>query len=485
MNQFTERSICRQDMDTKKKALRSGLWYTVSNFLLKAIGFITVPIFTRLLTKAEFGLYNNFTSWLSIFNILITLSLEASLISARFDFEEDFDGYILSMFGLNAVSCGVWFVGFNAFGSQIAGFTHVDRVYLNAILVYLLFLPAVNLFQARERYLYKYKISVLLTVGVAVATAAVSVLLVYCCEDRLFGRIMGSIIPTVIAGAVIAWYLIYKGRHVRVSYWKYAIPVCLPYIPHLLAGTVLNSTDRIMIESICGPESAAVYSLAYSCGALVTLLISSLNMAVVPWLGENLKSENYRVIRKFSKTYIVIFFAMAVMIMLMAPEVLLIMGGKGYYEAKYVITPVAMGCVCQFLYTLYVNVEQFSKKTAGMAAATVIAAAVNLILNALMIPKFGYLAAAYTTLAGLLVLLLLHMFLVRRIGLGSIYDNRFVLSVTAGGIMVMLIITWLYRFTLARYIVTAVYFGVLAWFSYRHRAMLIGLIKRDKASEYN
>ena len=114
-----------------------------------------------------------------------------------------------------------------------------------------------------------------------------------------------------------------------------------------------------------------------------------------------------------------------------------------------------------------------------------IAAAVNLLLNALMIPKFGYLAAAYTTLAGLLVLLLLHMFLVRRIGLGSIYDNRFVLSVTAGGIMVMLIITWLYRFTLARYIVTAVYFGVLAWFSYRHRAMLIGLIKRDKASENN
>ena len=470
-------------MDTKKKALKSGLWYTASNFLLKAIGFITVPIFTRLLTKAEFGLYNNFTSWLSILNIIITLSLEASLISARFDFEDDFDGYILSMFGLNSVSCGVWFVIFNLFGSRIAAFTHVDRIYLNAMLVYLFFLPAVNLFQTRERFLYKYKISVLLTVGIAVATAGVSGLLVCCCEDRHFGRIMGSVIPTVLAGVAIAGYLIFKGKHVRVSYWKYAIPVCLPYIPHLLAGSVLNSMDRVMIENICGPEDTAVYSLAYNCGALVTLLISSLNMAVVPWLGDNLKGKNYDTIRKFSKTYIVIFFAAAVMIMLLAPEVLLIMGGKDYYEAKYVITPVAMGCVCQFLYTLYVNVEQFNKKTAGMAVATVIAAAINLILNALMIPVFGYLAAAYTTLIGLLSLLLLHMFLVSRIGFGSIYDNRFVLAVAACGIIIMLLITWLYRFHLARYAVTALYVTLLASVSYRKRNMLLKLFRREKMQE--
>lgn len=470
-------------MDTKKKALRSGIWYTASNFLLRSIGFITVPLFTRLLTKAEFGLYNNYTSWMSILTIIVTFSLEASLISARFDFEDDFDGYILSMLALNTLSCGMWFVIVNAFGAQISNYTHVDRVYLNAMLLYMAFVPAINLFQARERYMYKYKISVGLTVGIALSTAAVSVLLVYLCKDRLFGRIIGSIIPTVLVGSLIALYLIMKGRHICVSYWKYAIPICLPYIPHLLAGSVLNSMDRVMIEKICGPESTAVYSLAYSCGALVTLLISSLNMALVPWLGDNLKNKNYDVIRKFSKTYILLFFVLAVMIMLMAPEVLLFMGGKEYYEAKYVITPVAMGCVCQFLYTLYVNVEQFNKKTAGMAVATVIAAVINLGLNALMIPKFGYLAAAYTTLIGLLTLLLLHMILVSRIGFGELYDNRFVLSVAAAGIILMMFITFLYSFTLLRYIVTAVYFSVLACVFYNKRELLIGLFKRKKASD--
>ena len=61
------------------KAIKSGVWYTASNFLLKAIGFITTPIFTRLLTQAEYGDYNNFTSWLSILTIIATLNMESTI----------------------------------------------------------------------------------------------------------------------------------------------------------------------------------------------------------------------------------------------------------------------------------------------------------------------------------------------------------------------------------------------------------------------
>ena len=65
------------------KALKSGIWYTAANFLTKSIGFITTPIFTRLMTHDEFGLYNNFTSWTSTLTILVTLNLTSTFISAR------------------------------------------------------------------------------------------------------------------------------------------------------------------------------------------------------------------------------------------------------------------------------------------------------------------------------------------------------------------------------------------------------------------
>ena len=80
------------------------------------------------------------------------------------------------------------------------------------------------------------------------------------------------------------------------------------------------------------------------------------------------------------------------------------------------MTPVAMGCVCQFMYTLYVNIEQYKKKTVGMAIASVTAALINYALNALFIPKYGYIAAAYTTLFGYLVLFIIHMLIVKSLG---------------------------------------------------------------------
>ena len=68
----------------------------------------------------------------------------------------------------------------------------MSRYYLNCMLVYLLFLPAINMFQARERYYFKYKISVFassLLKNYPVGTALLSVLLVMTMNDRLEGRI--------------------------------------------------------------------------------------------------------------------------------------------------------------------------------------------------------------------------------------------------------------------------------------------------------
>jgi len=86
------------------KAIKSGIWYTISNFLLKAIGFLTTPIFTRLLTQAEFGEYSNFASWLNILTIIVTLNMEASLISAKYDYKDRFDNYIYSVLSLSTAS---------------------------------------------------------------------------------------------------------------------------------------------------------------------------------------------------------------------------------------------------------------------------------------------------------------------------------------------------------------------------------------------
>lgn len=464
-------------MDNSKKAFKSGIWYTASNFLVRSIGFLTTPIFTRLLSKDEYGGFNNFVSWQAIAVILVTLHLEATLLSARYDFEEKFDEYIFSMLSLSSVSCLLWYLLTWFFSDYFTSLLNMSRFQINLLMVYLLFLPAVTLFQTRERYYFKYKMTVLTSVILSVGTAVLSVGLVILMQKKLDGRIIGAVLPTVLLGIVFFIFFIKKGKMIRISYWKYAVPICLPYIPHLLSLTLLNSTDRVMITKFCGTEDTAMYSLAYNCGAIVTLLMTSLNSAYAPWLAESLSLKHYNEVNKFSKTYTVSFLFMAIGIMLVAPEVLLILGGEKYIEAKYVMTPVAMGCVCQFLYTLFVNVEQINRKTFGMAIASMIAAVVNLGLNYMFIPQIGYLAAAYTTLVGYVCLLLIHMYLVYRLGFSKLYNYRHILMIVAVGVICMALITVIYSYNPIRYIILAIYMLFFLYVLNKYKRGILSLLK--------
>ena len=444
-------------MNNNSKALKSGFWYLIANFVVKAMALITTPIFTRLLTKAQYGDYSNWFSWTSIAVIIVTMSMESSLISAKFDYQNKLDQYNLSLVSLTLASTAIWVLIINIFSNFFEDLLELRLLYMNLMLLYCFFHAVVNIFQFSERFHFRYKRAVFVALLVAVSSTITSILLVLSMKDKLTGRVLGMVLPLVVIGMYVSLNFVKRGKKIDYSVWPYALKICIPFIPHLLSLTFLNSVDRIMIKKICGSSDTALYSVAYACGHMVTILMTSMNSAFSPWLGDKLHEGDFETIRKISKYYIILFCVLALLIMLLAPEVLLILGGSGYLEARYVMTPVAMGCVCQFLYTLFVNVEQYKKKTVGMAIASVSAALLNYILNAIFIPRYGYIAAAYTTLVGYVTLLLIHMFLVKQLGYQKTYSYAFVVSVTLVMMAVTIGVNFLYSRSLIRGIVLSVF----------------------------
>lgn len=464
-----------------RKALKSGAWYTIANFLVRSIGFLTTPIFGRLLTKAEFGVVNHYGSWLSIFTIIITLNLESTFISARFDHKKTFDDYVYSVLVLSSISSLFWILVLNVLNFCFPSILQLDSFYLNAMMVYILFLPAINMYQTRERYLFEYKHSVLVSVVVAVGTSVLSVVLVLLSKDKLTARIIGGVIPSVIVGIVLFALIVKRSRKLNFDYWKYALPICLPFIPHLLSLVLLNQMDRIMIRQICGVEDEGVYSMASNCGLIIMILVTSLNSAFSPWLGGKLDSKEFVDIRRFTKKYILLFVIVSFGFVLVAPEILFIFGDKPYMEAQYVIPPVALGCILQFLYIFFVDVEQFYKHTLGMAIASMIAALTNYALNAFLIPMYGYIAAAYTTVAGYLVLLAIHMFLVYRLKMSHIYSYPFVILVVLVCSIVTIAISILYACdNIYRYAAILLYLFACLIVANKYKAEIKTMVKMIK-----
>ena len=422
------------------------------------------------MTKPQFGVFNNYISWQSIAMVVVPLNLEASLISARYDYEDDFDSYVLSMVALSACSAIVWSSLFLTFNSFFSDFFNMPKHYIYALCIYSFFCPIINIFQIRERFSFKYKSSVLVAVVLALLTSSLAVYFVYIFTDKAFGRIVGTVLPTLIIACVLFPVLVKRGKHVMIDTWKYSLRICLPYIPHLLSLTLLSSMDRTMITRICGESENALYSLAYNCGSIITILLTSMNNAYAPWLGNKIHEDSRQEVLSFSKKYILLFSLFTVMVLLVTPEVLFVMGGNAYLEAKYVMPPVTIGCFCQFIYTMFVNVEQFKKKTVGMAFASASAALLNYILNLLLLPRYGYLAAAYTTLISYLWLLIIHMILVKRIKCDYLYDYRFILITVLVMIVLMLITVFLYGHNYIR-LATVLGFGLF---------MIVFLLKKKE-----
>ena len=80
-----------------------------------------------------------------------------------------------------------------------------------------------------------------------------------------------------------------------------------------------------------------------------------------------------------------------------------------------IIPPIILSNFVIFIYTIYVNIEHYHKKTRRIAMNTMVAATSNIILNYIFIPKYGMYAAAFTTLISYLISLFIHYKFARRI----------------------------------------------------------------------
>lgn len=440
-----------------QKALKSGGWYTASNFLLGSLTFITTPIFARLMAKSDFGAFQNYLSWLHIFEIVATFNLNTSLVSGKYDYGKTFDRFIFSILALGTLSICLWLFIVLIRVDNVEQWLGFGSKYLCWMFGYILFSFVIKTYQTREQLLYRYKTSVAMSLGVAISTVILSLTLLFLFSDKVLARIVGQALPVMIFGLALFVLLGCRGKRIDCSCWRYALPISLPYIPHLMSMTMLNSMDKVMISNICGAEYTALYALAYTCGRAGGVFLTSLNSAFSPWLADQIMEGNYSAIRRLSYRYVAVFVVLIFGGMLLGPEVLLILGGLSYMEAIYALLPVMLGCLFQFLYTMYVNIEQIKKQTKGMAIASVSAALLNYVLNWLCIPQFGYFAAAYTTLVGYLWLLLVHMYLVKRMGYGEVYDYKFIAMVIGGMMLLAIGVSFLYQVPLLRWGVIIVY----------------------------
>ena len=461
------------------QSLKATLVFAIASFATSGINYLTTPIFTRLLSGAEYGTVAVYNSWYSIVRVFasMTLIFPGILNVGLYDHSENRWKYLSSMLGITSLcslALGVLYALCPGVFQRLLGLDHSLMVLM---VVSCFALPATTFWTMKQRYEYRYKTTFFVSVGSAVLAQAVAVAAVMLSEGHLDRvRLWSAGIVNMAVGMILFFHILKNGRtFVDLPLWKKTFLVALPLIPHYLGGELLSSMDKIMIDALVGKTEAGIYALAAILSALGILLWRALTVMFNPFVNAKLGAREFGKIRETVKPLMLVVGVMCVIAALAAPEIIRLLATEEYLEGVFVVPPVAAGIFIHAMYDTFAAVSFFHKKSTRIMTATLTAAAVNLAGNFVCIKLFGYIAAGYTTLLSNLVLTLLHYRNARLIEPEEVYDPGFSLRAVALVTAGCLLCNFLYPFTLLRYLCVAALL-VFLW-SRRKRvvSMLVGM----------
>ncbi len=390
--------------------------YGAGSVIVRAAGILVLPLYTRFLTPADYGIIAVATTVTALLAVVYPLGLHGAIafIYYKKDDEDWRSAASTTLWLTSLLTAAVFTAGFEATrGAFLPGlFEHVPYApYLRLSVWTALFTTAsavpLALWQAQQRsalYVAATSANTFVLIGCILWFVAVR-------NDGAYGYLVGALIASVAMSVVYAAIVIRDcGLRLRRDALGPALNYSLPLVPHGIAGWALGMADRVVLERFVPLASLGLYALAAQFAAVMTLVATAVNTAWVPMLfkthaerGEAAHRESARLVTYYAIA--MAWLALAVMLLL-KPAILLATDAK--FHASHVVGPWLV--IAWFLNSLYffpANLMFVYGRTALLPLATIAAGVAGVSINVLLAPRFGIFAAAWGNCVAYALLLVL------------------------------------------------------------------------------
>lgn len=458
--------------------VRAAFVYTLASVFSRGLAMITIPIFTRIMTSAQIGTVNIYNSWYNLISVVATLSLTSGgFQSAMKDFPDERDQYqssVLTLTSLMAVIMAIVYFFAPRFWNTVLD---LNTPLMILMLLSFLVVPAQDFWLLRQRYEFKYKSVGLLSIGTALVGTILAIVAVMTLNNIgspwvVEGRLYATKAAIILVSAVLWMKLMLKGKvYYNEKFWKYSLALSLPLVGNAIAGQLLSVSDKIMIRKMVGESAVGIYGTLFTVSSIFTMVWTAINSSFVPYLFQNFEREKTKV-NQISLSLMASYGIIAIVVTFMAPEIVRILATEEYYEAIYIMPPIAAGIFLTSVSNMYSNILIYHKKTKYIMIASISAAVVNIAANYMFIPVFGYMAAAYTTLASHIILAVVQAWSARKVHREiteekAVYDDHFVLMLGIAIVALTLTGLFFYKTLVLRYVLI-VFGGIFGgWIGYK------------------
>jgi len=474
-----------QNNDTSsdnKKTVKAAISNTVSNGIVMVFALIMIPITTRILSATDLGVATNFFSVRNICLNIFTLATYMTVNKGMLEYKKEKGSYLSSLLLFNTIVIGGLFFISLPFSGIISEGLGISKIFVYMLFASVFLWMAYNLGTTYLLFHNRYGWMFLVNMCIGPVSQLLAVFLItHMDSDKYMGRIIGIDGFYWVIGAISAVIiLIHAKKIVTKEHLKFALTMSIPLVPHLLAQTVLSQSDLLMITYYTGADKAGIYSMAYTIGMVLYTILFQIMNVWSPWVYRRMYEGNVEIIYKYSKIIYFIAFVMAIGLMVISPEAVKIFFADEYQECVYLIPILVVGMYFMFLYLFFYDVEYYHKKTVYIAIASIAASVLNLVLNAIFIPLFGYTAAGYTTAIGYLALLFLHMFFMKKVDKRKIYNLKLMFLVSIMVLLYALAIYWLIDYPIIRYVLLIITLGLVAMRMWREGLEMVKVLRGSK-----
>lgn len=392
------REVGLEKMNKYDTLLSNTKIFAIATFSSKLMVFLLMPLYTRLLSPADYGIMDIIVQTANLIVPIAFISISEAVIR----------------YGLDK----------NTKKSDV--FTTGISTCFKGFLVLLLFLPLLKLYPTISDYIvliYIYVISACLRAVCSQFTRGIGLVRLYAFDGVLAtltiiifniifmvglkmgvtGYVLSIILSNFISvlflfiSANLGKYLKFGQASKKLKREMYAYS--LPLIPTTIFWWVMNVSDRYIVNYFLGEDITGLYSAAYKLPTIITLVSSifaqAWQLSAVNEYETDDKDRFYSKIFGFLQA--VIFTAASGIILLIKPLTIALVA-KPYYPSwdytPILVYAVVFSCFATFLGSFYMA----SKKNSMSLITTMMGAGLNIVLNMLFIPKMGGEGAAFATL---------------------------------------------------------------------------------------
>lgn len=433
-----------------KSFLKDGAIYMIPSLLARGVSLFLIPLYTRVLTPADYGAFDLFTLFAAIANMVVALEVNQAI--ARFyptakdelhkrKYASTALWFTMATYGIFSL---ILLMASSTLSPLIMGREDLDSVFRIGTLH--IFLGGINyLMQNQFKWELRSKHFAAQSIILLLITSGGSIYLTYFLKMGVMGVILGQIVGFL---GSITFGLYMLRRTYMLSFEKSLLKEMLvysaPLVPSGIAVFFTNYLDRIMINGYLSIEEVGLYGIAFRLAGLTSLLLIGIRSALMPLIFKNYEKEQTKrdieiLFRYFSVSSLLFFATLS----LFSKEILQFFTTEAYHESYCYVPILILGILFSQSY-IFMPGATIAKRTKYFLYINLSAAALNIGLNLILIPSFGLYGVAIATMTSHFLTFVLHYTVSQRYYrvLHNMYSLGFLMISTVVSVSTFIYSSW-------------------------------------------